>query len=141
MPKAAKNSRSVIKQSVVLPAPAKELYDSYLDPVRHGKIIGAPVKISAKAESEFSAYGGELSGSTLVAIDSSLIVQSWRSSNFYDSDPDSTLILSFTEKDSKSGRIDLVHLDVPEQDYDGVDDGWSTYYWEPWKAYLAGKKK
>jgi hypothetical protein len=48
----------------------------------------------------------------------------------------STLFLSFTS-DGDEGRIDLVHLDVPDQDYDGVDQGWEQYYWTPWRAYLA----
>ena len=67
-----------------------------------------------------------------------LVVQSWRSTNFLDTDPDSTLILSFVPE-GKNGRIDLIHLDVPEQDYEGVREGWETYYWEPWREYLTGK--
>jgi SHS2 domain-containing protein len=31
--------------------------------------------------------------------------------------------LSFTSEGNE-GRIDLIHLDVPDQDYDGVDQGW-----------------
>jgi len=59
--------RSLIAQSVVLPAPPEDLYAAYLDPKQHGAIIGAPVKISAKAGSAFSAYGGTytVSGDTL----------------------------------------------------------------------------
>ncbi len=34
------------------------------------------------------------------------------------------------------GQIDLVHLDVPQQDYDGVAKGWEKFYWQPWRAYL-----
>ncbi len=65
-----------------------------------------------------------------------LIIKAWRSINFLAEDPDSTLILSFTSNGNE-GRIDLVHLDVPDQDYDGVDRGWDQYYWTPWRAYLA----
>lgn len=60
----------------------------------------------------------------------------WRSINFKTDDPDSTLILCFTPEE-KEGRIDLIHLDVPDQDYQGVTQGWEKYYWEPWRAYLA----
>ena len=65
-----------------------------------------------------------------------LIVQSWRSINFLADDADSTLILSFTSEGDE-GRIDLVHVDVPDQDYDGVKQGWENYYWIPWRNYLA----
>jgi len=65
-----------------------------------------------------------------------LIIQSWRSNAFKAEDPDSTLILSFTPV-GDAGRIDLIHLDVPDHDYDGVTQGWENYYWAPWRAYLA----
>jgi len=79
-----------------------------------------------------------LSGTILAVVRPVLIVQSWRSTKFAPDDPDSTLILTFTPEitDSNSARIDLVHLDVPEHDYQGVTDGWPKYYWQPWRAHL-----
>ena len=86
----------------------------------------------------FSAFGGQLSGTTLSVIEPRLIVQSWPSINFYEDDPDSTLILAFVPEGT-DGRIDLIHIDVPEQDYQGVSEGWERYYWAPWRRYLDGK--
>jgi hypothetical protein len=63
-------------------------------------------------------------------------VQAWRSVNFKKGDIDSTLILRFTPK-GKHGRIDRVHVNVTEQDYRGVMQGWKKYYWRPWRNYLA----
>jgi activator of HSP90 ATPase len=130
--------KRIIKQSVVFPASAETLYNTYLDPLLHGAAIGAPVTVGAESGSPFEAFGGQLKGSTLAVVPARLIVQSWRSANFKDSDPDSTLILSFTPE-GKDGRIDLVHIDVPEQDYQGVEQGWDKYYWAPWKTYFARK--
>ena len=130
--------RPVIKQSVVLSAPAADLFKTYLDSALHSAATGGPVTVGAEPGSAFSAFGGQLSGTTLATVAPRLIVQSWRSLNFHDSDPDSTLILNFVPE-GKNGRIDLIHLDVPEQDYQGVSDGWDKYYWTPWKKYLAGK--
>lgn len=128
--------RSLIRDSIVLPAPAEALYATYLDSARHAEITGAPVTISAEPGSLFSAFHGNISGATVAAISSKLVVQSWRSTNFNPDDPDSTLILSFTPE-GNDGRIDLVHLDVPAVDYQGVTAGWETYYWAPWRRYLA----
>jgi len=130
--------RSLITQSVVLPAPAESLYAMYLDPARHAEITGAPVTIGAASGAPFRAFDGQLSGMTLSAIPSSLVVQSWRSTKFNRDDPDSTLILAFVPE-GKDGRIDLVHLDVPAHDYQGVTEGWEIYYWTPWRRFLAGR--
>lgn len=129
-------ARRVIKQSVVLPAPAETLYATYMDPARHAAVTGGAAVISTRPGSKFSAFDGTLWGTTLATIRPQLIVQSWRSKKFHDTDPDSTLILGFVPH-GEDGRIDLVHLDVPAHDYDGVNEGWEIYYWRPWRAHLG----
>lgn len=128
--------RSVIRNSIPLPVPADVLYESYLDPGKHEEITGTPVTISAQTGSAFSAFGGALSGTMLVTIPCSLIVQSWRSINFNPDDPDSTVILNFVPE-GLNGRIELVHLDVPEVNFQGVIEAWDRFYWTPWRRYLG----
>ena len=128
--------RNVIRQTVVLPASAERLFEMYLDPATHEAITGASVDIGEERGSEFKAFNGDLTGTVLEVVKPRLIIQSWRSSAFKAEDPDSTLILSFTPEQD-AGRIDLIHLDVPDHDYDGVTQGWEKYYWTPWREYLA----
>ena len=130
--------RNIIFQTVTLPASAETLFEMYLDPNVHQAITGAPVAIGDERGAPFEAFNGSLTGTTIEVVEPTLIVQSWRSTEFKDTDPDSTLILSFTPKGNE-GRIDLIHLDVPDQDYDGVNEGWEKYYWGPWRDYIAGK--
>ena len=126
----------LVTQSVILPAPAGELYAMYLNERTHNSITGGKVVISARTGSRFSAFGGMLRGRTLHTVPSRLIVQAWRSSGWKKGDLDSTLILRFTPK-GRSGRIDLVHANVPDHDYRGVNNGWKKYYWRPWRRFLA----
>jgi activator of HSP90 ATPase len=130
--------RNIIRQTVVLPAPAEALFEMYLDPTMHQAITGAPVVIGGVKGALFEAFNGALSGKIVDIVRPSLIVQFWRSTEFKDADPDSILILSFTPEGDQ-GRIDLIHLDVPDQDFEGVTKGWEQYYWVPWRAYLEGK--
>jgi activator of HSP90 ATPase len=127
----------VIRQTVDLPADPQSLFAMYLNANVHAAITGFPVTIAAEAGAEFSAFGGQLSGTILVCAEPRLIVQLWRSTKFRDEDLDSTLILAFSHgQGGNSGVIDLVHLDVPDHDYDDVVDGWNKYYWRPWLDYL-----
>jgi len=128
--------RSVIQQTVVLPAAADVLFAMYLDPRAHAAFTGFPVTIGAEPGAAFRAFDGQLSGTILAVVGPRLIVQSWRSTKFTADDPDSTLILLFTSEAERAGRIELVHLKVPEHDYQGVTDGWPKHYWGPWRAYL-----
>jgi activator of HSP90 ATPase len=125
----------VISQTVILPAPAEELFRMYLDESEHEAITGAPVKINSTTGALFSAFEGALSGSILAIAAPHLIVQSWRSTDFKPSDPDSTLVLSFTSKEG-AGQIDLVHMNVPDHDFQAVTEGWEKFYWTPWLEYL-----
>ncbi len=127
--------RSIIQQSVVLPATPEELWEMYLDPETHAAFTGDPVTIGREPRSPFRAFKDMLSGEILAVVRPTLIVQSWRSALFHDDDIDSTLILAFTDE-GNGGRIDLVHLDVPDHDYEGVIVGWEKFYWTPWKQYL-----
>ena len=126
----------IVKQTVTLPAPARQLYAMYLSPRMHGAITGGKVSIGSRPGARFSAFGGALWGCTLQTVPGRLIVQSWRSRSFRKNDADSTLILRFTPK-GKNGRVDLVHVNVPDHDYSGVNKGWKSYYWKPWRKYLS----
>lgn len=124
-----------IHQSVRFPATARQLYDLYMNPKKHSAFSGAKVTISARTGSPFRAFDGQLSGVILFTIPGKLIVQRWRSTQFYKTDPDSILILAFAQ-DGQQGRIDLTHVNVPPQDNAGVIRGWRQYYWTPMRAYL-----
>jgi hypothetical protein len=110
----------------------------YMEPTSHASITGQPVVIGEESGSEFRAFGDMLTGTMLQIVRPHLIVQSWRSANFRADDEDSTLILSFSDQGDE-GRIDLVHLDVPTVDYDGVTEGWENFYWTPWREYLKAR--
>ena len=126
----------IVKQSVLLPARAADLYAMYLDSKAHGAITGGKVTIGRRVGAPFKAFGGALSGRILQLMPGKLIVQSWRAKPFHKSDDDSTLVLRFVPVGAK-GRIELVHVNVPDHDYRGVVEGWPNFYWKPWRKYLV----
>jgi activator of HSP90 ATPase len=111
-----------------LSATADRLFDMYLDPKAHAAFTGAPV-------TTFRAFDGMLSGTMLHVDPKRLIVQAWRSANWPADAIDSVLILSFWPE-GDAARIELVHVNVPEEDFAGVSQGWEKYYWNPWREYL-----
>ncbi|HUE14451.1 MAG TPA: SRPBCC domain-containing protein [Planctomycetaceae bacterium] len=119
-----------------LPASPDRLYDMYLDPRLHAAFTGAPVTIEPRAGAEFLAFNGALTGTILHVEPKRLIVQRWRSTNFPKGAIDSVLVLSFWPE-GNGARIELVHINVPEEDFAGVSEGWAKFYWNPWRAYLT----
>jgi activator of HSP90 ATPase len=128
-------SRNVILAASLPEAPDR-VFDRYLDPRSHAAITGAPVTFQPFAGGTFGAFDGMLSGTILHIQPKRLIVQTWRSARWPVEAVDSVLVLTFVP-DKEGTQIELVHANVPDDDFAGVSHGWETYYWGPWRRYLA----
>jgi activator of HSP90 ATPase len=129
-----------IQQSVTFKAPPKRLFDIFTDSKKHSAATGSKALVSKKTGGKWSAFDGMIHGRNLLGIPDRVVVQEWSSSHWKKTDADSILILTFS-KASGGGRVDLVHVNVPDHDHAGVSEGWPNYYWKPWKRYLKGKAK
>ena len=121
-----------------LPATPDRLFDMYLDAAEHAAFTGLPVTIAPHAGAVFRAFDGRLSGKILHIEPKSLIVQTWRSANWPLTAIDSVLTLTFWASE-EGACIELIHANVPEEDFAGVSEGWGKYYWAPWRSYLTNK--
>jgi activator of HSP90 ATPase len=133
MPEAA------ILQSVKFNCPPSTLFEIYADSAKHSAATGQRAKIGRRAGAKFTAFDGAIVGKNLLVIPNRTIVQTWRSTHWKRSDPDSILILQFS-KVAGGSQVDLVHVNVPRHDHDGVTQGWKKFYWQPWNAYLAARR-
>ncbi len=120
--------------------PAK-LYEFFMNSAKHTATTGMPAKINPKVGGKWSAFSGMILGKNLVLIPNRMIVQTWRSSEWKKADPDSILVVSFEKSASGGAQVELAHVGVPEYDHEGVTKGWVKFYWEPWKQYLAARKR
>lgn len=128
-----------IVQTVDFPTSSPEtLYALYVDSKKHAAAIESTATISRKVGGRCEAYDGSLVGTTLGNIKNRLFVQSWRADDWTPDQPDSILTFFF-EKAGKGGRLTMVHTNIPDEHYPGIKRGWTTFYWAPWKRYLAGK--
>ena len=120
-----------------LPASPESIYKGWLDSSTHSRMTGGKAIISPKIMAEFSAWDEYITGKNLVLEPGKRIVQSWRTVEFSESDPDSRLeILLAAEGDGT--KITLIHTILPE---DGMQykQGWIDNYFEPMKTYFNEK--
>src|SRR5512134_3338136 len=128
----------IIHHAVTLPAPAEKLYDMYLDPKTHAAITDKPVTISPHPGSEFlvfDVFDGLVTGKILSVVPKCIIVQLWREKNWKPEVRDSLVVMTFSPE-GDSGKIELIHVHVPEGEFDAINRGWQKYYWKPWREYL-----
>jgi activator of HSP90 ATPase len=124
--------------ATTLPATSDRLFDMYLDSRAHAAFTGAPVTIEPRRGAPFAAFDGMLSGTILHVEPKRLIVQTWRSANWHSDAVDSVLTLTFYDQ-GDSARIELVHVNIPLDDFTGVSEGWVKYYWDPWREFLGAE--
>jgi activator of HSP90 ATPase len=129
-----------IQQSVTFKSTPAELYELFMDSAKHSAATGAPARISRKVGGKWSAFSGMILGKNLALVPDRMVVQSWRSSAWKSSDPDSILVVRF-EKTKGGAAVHLAHVGVPSYDHKGVTQGWKKYYWEPWKEYFKTQRK
>lgn len=131
-----------IIQTVKFNARPEVLFSLYADSRKHSDATGAKAVISTKVGGSCEAWGGGLSGKTLGVVRNRVFVQTWRAEDWTSEQADSVLSFFF-EKDGKGGKVTMVHANIPDEHYPGIKTGWTTYYWAPWKRYLAksGKRK
>ena len=125
-----------IQQRVRFNASAARLFTLYMDSRQHSAATHAKAVVSRRPGGRFSAFDGMITGKMLAIVPNRMIVQAWRAKHWKNTDLDSTLVLTFCET-RRGAQIDLVHVNVPDHDHKGVSNGWVTYYWKPWRGYLA----
>jgi activator of HSP90 ATPase len=102
-------------------------------------MTGSSAKITARVGATFSAWDGYISGRTLEAKPSSRILQAWRTTDFADDEPDSSLEV-LLEKARGGTKVTLVHTKIPAGHGAEYRKGWIDFYFTPMKEYFASLK-
>ncbi len=131
-------AKTIVQKLVFKNTTPKALYDLYMDAKMHALICGADCEISAKEGTKFSVYGGYATGKILQLIKDKLIVQSWRASDWDESEMDSTFIINLETK-GKDVVLHAVHANLPDAEADSISQGWRDFYWNPWTQHLTGE--
>lgn len=122
-----------------LPSSPAAVYAAWLDSEAHSAMTGAPAAIVPVVGAEYSAWDGYIHGRTLELVPDRRIVQTWRTSEFADDDPDSTIVVEFEPIDTGT-RLTLFHRSVPDGQTAYEERGWREFYFEPMNAYFGRKR-
>lgn len=126
--------------TATLSATPQQVYEAWLDSRAHGAMTGGKAKMSARQGARFSAWDGYISGRNLRLEPGRRIVQSWRTTDFAESDPDSEIELRLAPV--KGGmRLTLRHRNVPDGHTSYRDGGWRDFYFTPMRQYFAARKR
>jgi uncharacterized protein YndB with AHSA1/START domain len=122
--------------SDIIPANKEAVYKAWLDGKQHAEMTGTQAaEASTKVGDIFMAHDGYISGKNKELIPFSKIVQSWRTTEFLDSEEDSLIEVTFEDKNGGT-LVTLTHTNLP-MDGGHYESGWKTHYFKPMKEYFA----
>ena len=124
--------------SDLIPASPEAVYAAWLDSQEHSLMTGGQAKVSAKVGETFEAWDGYILGTNLELEPSKRILQSWRTSEFAESDKDSLLEICL-EAEGDGTRLTIRHSRLPEHGMQ-YQQGWVDAYFTPMKEYF-GKRE
>jgi len=128
-----------IKASAVIPAQPEAIYAAWMSSKGHGKMTGSGAKVTARVGSKFTAWDGYIFGKTLELKPHTRILQSWRTTDFAEEEPDSLLEVLLAK--TKGGtRLTLNHSKIPTGHGPEYKKGWIDFYFKPMKEYFSREK-
>lgn len=122
--------------SVDIPIQKEVLFHAWLDSAEHTTFTGSEAVIDPSVGGSFSAWQGYITGTNLELNAPNRILQSWRTTEFEDSDSDSKLEILF-ESISNGTRLTIIHTDIPDGQGDMYREGWEEYYFKPMLDYFS----
>lgn len=116
-------------------ATPEAIFNAWLDSEQHSAMTGGEAHLSVISGSEYTAWDGYISGKTISTLSNQEIVQTWRTTEFSNSDEDSKLIIRFKEVDGGC-ELTLIQSNIPEGQTQYVK-GWQDFYFTPMKEYFG----
>lgn len=124
--------------STTLPASPSDVYEAWMSSERHGAMTGTEARIDPRPGGEYEAGDGYIWGRTVALERGRRIVQTWRTSEFDESDADSEIEVLLEAVDGGT-RLTLHHRNVPDGQIGYEQGGWQDNYFDPMQDYFAGR--
>ena len=124
--------------TATITASPQTVYSAWLSSKGHTDMTGGTAKCSAKAGGAFTAWDGYITGKNLELVAGEKIVQTWRTTEFLDDDPDSQIELTLAQSESGT-KLTLKHTGIPAGQGGDYKSGWTEFYFTPMKAYFGRK--
>src|SRR5688572_5906722 len=115
-----------IEVSRIVPASAEAIYKAWLSGSEHGRMTGSTATYN-EDDDTFTAWEGYISGKTVEKEPFSRIVQNWRTTEFQETDPDSTLEI-LLDPQGDGTMVTLRQSNIPEGQGDSYRSGWEEHY-------------
>lgn len=112
------------KKYFVIPAPPEDVYLALTNPNTLHLWTGEEAEMSTEPGSEFSLWGGSISGKNLEFIEGKKIVQQW----YFGDQPEASIVTIVLHQHKDGTSAELRHTNIPDEAYEDIKEGWNDAY-------------
>lgn len=124
------------KKYYIIPAKPEQIYLALTTETTIRLWTGDEVSIDPVVGGKFSMWDGSIEGEFVELTPYTKIVQEW-----YFGDQPQPSIVTFKLHDHKKGTsIELVHTNIPEDDFEDIVDGWNAVYMHSLLDFYEGEE-
>ena len=115
------------KKYYIIPAPPEDVYLALTISATIQLWSGDVAEMSAEPGTEFSLWDGSIVGKNLEFETGKKIVQEW----YFGDEPnegEKSIVTIKLHADAQGTSVELKHINIPDEDYDDIVDGWNNIY-------------
>jgi len=112
------------KKYYLIAAPPEDVYRALTFPGTIQLWSGEEAEMSTEPGSEFSLWDGSIAGKNLEFVDGKKIVQQW----YFGDQQEDSIVTIILHPHASGTSAELRHTNIPDQDYQGICEGWDTSY-------------
>jgi activator of HSP90 ATPase len=124
-----------IVQDYHINAPIEKVWEALVNAQEINNWGGGPAKMDDKEGTKFSLWGGDIYGTNIEVEVFKKLVQEWYGGKW----KEPSIATFKLDKQGHSTELELVQENVPDNEYEDIDEGWKEYYLGPLKEYVEGE--
>ena len=126
-----------IKKHYHIKASAEDIFTALTNPLTIEIWSGATAVMEPVAGTEFSLWDGDITGINLEFEVGKKIVQEWYFENEEGiQSEDKSLVTIKLHNEGSSTDVELLHINIPDEAFDNIVEGWDKYYFKPLKELV-----
>lgn len=134
-----------IRLTTTLTATPEDVYEAWITGKTHAEMTGSGATSEKRKGGTYTAWAGYISGKYLELDPGTRVLQTWRTTEFPESAPDSRLEVRFAPA-PRGTQLTLLQSGIPDGQGEMYTEGWQDNYFDPMSEYFrrtsrAGAKK
>ncbi|MED5371211.1 MAG: SRPBCC domain-containing protein [Myxococcota bacterium] len=125
-----------LQLSVDVPTTPQKLWEAYMDTLQQAAITGAPASVEAKIGGNITLYSGAVTGVFVALRKPDLIVQTWRTHDFEDQEPDARTEIRLAPS-ARGCRFIVTQDNIPQRLRKQFINGWTTAYFKDLQTWAV----